>query len=78
MLSLNAGHKLQTLKATTTHTHSCQGLHVQRNKVAVNPKPRIVKKSVPVILSLTSLQDSISPMLPKRLLNSSWVIFWGK
>lgn len=32
----------------------------------------------PVILSLTSLQDSISPMLPNKLLNSSWVMFWGR
>lgn len=30
---------------------------------------------LPVILSRTSLQDSISPMLPNKLLSSSWVMF---
>lgn len=34
--------------------------------------------SLPVILSRTSLQDSISPMLPNKLLSSSWVIFCGR
>lgn len=33
------------------------------------------KQLLPVILSRTSLQDSISPMLPNKLFSSSWVMF---
>lgn len=45
--------------------HSCATANVHVNTSAM----------IPVILSRTSLQDSISPMLPNKLFSSSWVMF---